>query len=173
MRLHLVLLIIGFIILFSCNGEDVFNPINEQLLMVTTSGENSFGFLLNDQTWLPFIDNKRDKPISVIMDKDSIFMFSINLISDQINRNESLKIFLIYTKPEIIKPIGFTFIDNSLKVGCQVYDLNKDSLKFEITYIDFIKQIISGTFQISNVTNSCGTNSISITDGRFDCKFSK
>jgi hypothetical protein len=159
--------------LLSCNDDFVFNPINEQLPKVTTSGENTFGFLFNGQTWVPFTDDNIGKPISVVMGKDSIFMFSINLKSDKIDRDESLKIFLKCNKPEIIKPLSFTFVDNNLQVGCQVYDCNENGILFEVTYIDFIKQIISGTFQIPKTINSCGDNSIIITDGRFDCQFTK
>ena len=85
MKLKFILCLITGLILFNaCNDESIFDPTTEQLPNATTSGANTFGFLLNDQTWVPYTDGNKGIPISVIMDKDSVFMFSINLCSDKI-----------------------------------------------------------------------------------------
>jgi hypothetical protein len=164
--------IIGLILFIGCIDEDIFDPTKEQLPNATKSGANTFGFLLNDQTWVPYADANKGIPISVIMNKDSVFMFSINLCNDKIKRDESLKIILKCIRPQLVKPISFTYIDNKLKLGCQVFDLDTDKLRLEITYIDFTKRIISGTFEITDVINACGNASINFKNGRFDCTFS-
>jgi hypothetical protein len=169
----LLILFVLLISCISCNDDITFNPVNEPLPAATKTGANTFGFLLNDKTWLPYYDDNKMNPVDVEMDKDSLFMFSINLKIKKINRDESIKIFLPCTKPGNCKPVNFTFTNYNLKLGCQTFQLNTNNLTFEITCVDFVKQIISGNFEISGSISSCGNETIEITKGVFDCTFTK
>jgi len=168
--LLLILILVQFI---GCTDDEHFNPVNEPLPLATTTGANTFGFLLNDKTWLPYIEDKNQNPLSVIMDNDSSFMFSVNLISDKIKRNEAIKIFLNCNKLGPCIPSTFTFVNIKNKLGCHIFYLTNSNLQFEITRLDYNAQIISGNFEILGTVNSCSTESINITKGVFDCKFSK
>jgi hypothetical protein len=156
-KLSFLLLVIILAQLTSCKDDEAFDPVNEPLPMATMIGANTFGFLLNDKTWLPFIEDENQNPLSVVMGSDSIFMFSVNLISDKIDRHESIKIFLNCNKPGPCNPIGFTFVNTKNVLGCHVFDLKNSNLQFEITHLDYNAQIISGTFQVLESENSCGT----------------
>lgn len=170
-----ILLLLTFCALFflSCEKEDPFDPTTEPLPPATTSGAHTFGFLLNGKTWLPHFADKSKNPLIVSMDKDSVFMFSINLVNPSINRDESIKIFLQCNAPGPCVPIGFSYVDSYKRLGCEVYDLKMHNLQFEITRIDFSAQIISGQFQSLGAKDSCGEETIDITNGVFDCKFTK
>jgi hypothetical protein len=172
-KIYYFLLIVSLSLFISCNDDIDFDPVNEPLPMATTTGVNTFGFLLNDKTWLPYIEDKNKNALSVVMDSDSIIMFSVNLISDKVNRNETIKIFLNCNKQGSCIPSTFTFVDTKNILGCHVFDLRNSNLQFEITRLDYGAQIISGNFEIPGAVNSCGTESINITKGVFDCKFSK
>lgn len=167
--LLLILILVQFI---GCTDDQHFDPINEPLPLATTTGANTFGFLLNGKTWLPFAEDKNLSPLSVSMGSDSIFMFSVNLISDNILRNEAIKIFLKCNNLGPCLPSTFTFVNSKNLLGCNIFDLKNNSLKFGITRLDYNAQIISGDFEVLGV-NSCGTETINITKGVFDCKFSK
>lgn len=172
-KISFLLLIIILAQFISCTDDEAFNPINEPLPLATTTGANTFGFLLNDKTWLPFIEDKNQNALSVVMDNDSSFMFSVNLISDKIKRDEAIKIFLNCNKPGPCIPSTFTFVNIKNKLGCHIFYLTNSNLQFEITRLDYNAQIISGNFEILGAVNSCDTESINITKGVFDCKFSK
>jgi hypothetical protein len=172
-KISFLLLVITLIQFVSCTNDEDFDPVNEPLPLATMTGANTFGFLLNDKTWLPFTEGKNQNPLSVVMDNDSIFMFSVNLICDKIDRHESIKIFLNCNKPGPCNPIGFTFVNTKNILGCHVFDLRNSNFQFEITRLDYSAQIISGYFQVLGAASSCGTEIINITKGVFDCKFSK
>ncbi len=171
-KISFLLLVIALAQFMSCKDDEHFDPVDEPLPLATTTGANTFGFLLNDKTWLPFIEDQNQNALSVVMDNDSIFMFSVNLISDKINRNEAIKIFLNCNKPGPCIPSTFTFVNIKNILGCHLFDLRNSSLQFEITRLDYGAQIISGNFQVLGAT-SCGTQIINITKGVFDCKFLK
>lgn len=172
-KISFLLSIIILVQFVSCTDDEAFDPVNEPLPLATTTGANTFGFLLNDKTWLPFIEDKNQNALSVVMDNDSSFMFSVNLISDKIKRDEAIKIFLNCNKPGPCIPSTFTFVNIKNILGCHIFDLKNSNLRFEITRLDFNAQIISGNFEILEAVNSCSTESIIITKGVFDCKFSK
>lgn len=172
-KISFLLLIIILAQFISCTDGEAFDPVNEPLPLATTTGANTFGFLLNDKTWLPYSEDKKLNPLNVVMDNDSTFMFSVNLESEKINRNESIKIFLRCSKPGPCIPSTFTFVNIKNKLGCHIFYLTNSNLQFEITRLDYSAQIISGNFEILGAVNSCGTESINITKGVFDCKFSK
>lgn len=174
MKNHLLLFLTFCVFFFlSCEKEDPFDPTKEPLPSATSSGAQTFGFLLNGKTWLPHTSDKKQIPLQVSMDSNSVFMFSINFINHSIFRDESIKIFLPCKAPGPCVPISFNFVDNYKRLGCTVYDLNTNNLQFEITRIDFSAQIISGHFQSPGAKDSCGEEIIDITKGVFDCKFSK
>lgn len=63
---------------------------------------------------------------------------------------------------------------NNNKLACTVYVADLNEIIFNVTRLDFVNQIISGTFEAVNIPSSCGDEpKINLTDGRFDIKFSK
>lgn len=68
-KIYYFLLIVGLSLCISCNDDIDFDPVNEPLPLATTTGANTFGFLLNDKTWLPFIEDKNKNVFSVVMDR--------------------------------------------------------------------------------------------------------
>jgi hypothetical protein len=172
-KISFLLLIVILAQFISCTDDEPFNPVNEPLPLATTTGSNTFGFLLNGKTWLPYSEDKKLNPLNVVMDNDSTFMFSVNLKSEKINRNESIKIFLKCNKSGPCNPKSFTFVNTKNILGCHIFYLTNSNLQFEITRLDYNAQIISGNFEILGTVNSCSTESINITKGVFDCKFSK
>jgi hypothetical protein len=173
MKYTLAFLISACLLLCTCTEGEESDPYNQPLPTITTTGEHTFGFLLDGKSWIPGMDDITQKPINVVMDKDSIFMFSINLINKKFNRNEAIKIIFSCNMPGIIKSPYVTFVDSNLPLGCQLYTLTNKNLIFEVSYIDFEKQIISGTFEVGKAVNACNDREITVTDGRFDCKFTK
>ncbi len=172
-KIFSLILISSLFQFISCTDEVVtFNPINEPLPQATKTGANTFGFLLNGKTWLPYSDDKSKKTINVLMRKDSSFQFFINLASDNIKRDETLEIFLQCNKPGPCSNLTFLFIDSRKSLGCKVFSPNKN-LSLEITHLDFAQQIISGNFKVDGEINGCGDDKITITNGVFDCKFTK
>ncbi|MFK8046126.1 MAG: hypothetical protein AB8B72_11570 [Crocinitomicaceae bacterium] len=55
---------------------------------------------------------------------------------------------------------------------CESYKyIENDTVLLDITYLDTIKRIISGTFEFDLIGKKCDDEILSITDGRFDLRY--
>lgn len=176
--IHLFFLSIIFFSIASCKKHKSDNPI-DQLPPATQTGANTLGFLLNGVPWTPkgwsggttnlslyFDPSYRGGTFNIatyrLLSQDNKQSFAIALDSFQIagdfylSENSNLKVVFI----DRIKSCTIDAFDTS------VY---RDG-KLIITKLDRQNQIISGTFDFTLYSSSCG-DTIKITNGRFDMKF--
>jgi hypothetical protein len=158
----------------SCPKKD--SNTNPQLPPPTQTGANTVGFLLNGKIWLP---GGSPFPIPKMNAQyyRGNFSFSTNKKkADSVSQILSWSVFNVYsTGTYYFGPLA-SFSDlyripfNS-NISCQYYTNDSDwtNNKLEITRLDSVKRIISGTFKMRFIAPECDT--IWITDGRFDAVY--
>lgn len=151
----------------------------------TQEGKNTFGMKVNGQVWTPYYKcGPSANPCGALSvtyyNQPGILQFYFTLGTDKKTDN-SFTTFEVNTMPRYttISSTGNKY--DSLNVVYTDYgsDSNGGHIdytksyapkgNFTISKLDFTNQIIAGTF---SCTLYNGNDSIVITDGRFDCKFS-
>jgi len=136
----------------------------EKLPPLTTTGENTFGYLLNGKA----IVVSSTARITAIYQKDNL-----QLGGGIKSASENLDITIFPPYPSLEESIPY-----DINKSARYYDFTKGCYyELEDTYtgyilfskIDRINYIISGTFEFSTATNDCDT--VRITDGRFDLQY--
>lgn len=169
-----VIILCVLLLCFSCKKEEE----NEVLPQLTNTGVGSFGFLLNNEVWLPRQLRFPLFPPPSKLDC-SYFPESGRLhISARREYNDSIKYEDIYLEVYSIFHAGqYPFNNNSVSFyrvfsdkTSELYDEN-DFLtgNCEITFIDTTTKIISGTFAISFLKTT--NKSINVKNGIFDLKY--
>ncbi|WP_421897442.1 hypothetical protein [Marinoscillum sp.] len=169
-----LLTIVLFVSLGLCISCDLGLGINEpteleKLPPLTTTGENTFGCLVNGEA---FVVKNTSKQVAIFqqgqlqfggnIDKDDLDEGLSILIGDPIEINE--------TYIHAMEPSFFTrYYLRTSAFNCR-YEV-EDTYKGSITFakIDRTDFIISGTFEFSSATDECDT--VHITDGRFDMQY--
>jgi hypothetical protein len=166
----LSLLLISLLCFISCDfgltgDEDEDLTELEKLPPLTTTGENTFGYLLNDQA----INVKNTLRITALYQHGQL-----QLGGGVSNLEKDIDITILLSDPLMLNK------KYSLKNTSKYVDFNIFSTctyEFEETYegslnfvkIDRINFILSGTFEFSTVTEGCDT--VNITGGRFDVQY--
>ncbi len=149
------------------NTDDKFTEI-EKLPPITTTGENTFGCLVNGKA---FVVRNSSKQVSIYQQGQLQFGSSI----DDGTLDES--IYMILGDPLITNSI-YDFKESDSNAEYQYRNIDVVCYyAFEDTYegsiqfsnIDRDNFIISGIFEFSSITEGCDT--IKITDGRFDMQY--
>ena len=169
------LLLLYFIVGCSCKKEaasDVLPPITQE-------GKNTVGFKANSKVWTPYSNcGFSQNPCGAISMEYNLPTTPL-YFSLQTTRNENSNSFSTFNISSItlISTIGNKY--DSVDIMYTEYSRNPPNIieytkshnpkgNFTITKIDSNNQIISGTFEC---TLYSATDSVVITEGRFDCKF--
>ncbi len=137
----------------------------------TQTGANTFGCLLNGQVWLP---SQKPSMYGLIDAQYYKGLFILSTSNEQGEISWSYQpiykpgIYYFKSAPAGGSPGMFYYANNS---KCTYYTDDKDSLNYPITItkLDSANRIISGTFNFLFTTQGCDT--LRITDGRFDMKY--
>jgi hypothetical protein len=187
-KFKIILVSILTIMIISCNKDDDDNPA-DRLPKATETGENTFACLLNGAEWVSNGGLSGDDNVSLVYDKDGSYVWGNHHFSMRSKKSSNwgvlLELFHIQIEPVIkegqldIDDLSIFTIEYSIDsnivdpiVPNEFYELDKNYLtKFELSNIDTINNICSGTFefQLRNLEDSLDL--ILITDGRFDVTF--
>jgi hypothetical protein len=174
-----LLIAVFFLLLFFITGCSCKKQITDSngLPSITQEGKNTVGFKVNGKVWTPY------SPCGFSQDPCGAIQLGYNLSTAPMyyfalgvsrNSNPRSSFGIVSITPYTISTIGnkydsvnvtYTDYSNGLDIYIQSYNHKGN---FIITKIDFTNQIISGTFEC---TLYSATDSVVITDGRFDCKF--
>jgi len=156
-----------------------------ELPPITQEGKNTFGCKIDGKVWVPYYscigfsaNPCGELAVNVFRtNKDSSFPVSFSIKAGQKARDNSFNSFTIETPTNKgIFGTGNKF--DSLEIHFlrpvvqfyENYNYYQKQEKFEITRLDFNNKIISGVFEFTLYKSM--TDSIKITEGRFDLKFS-
>jgi hypothetical protein len=179
--LHLVCILSLF--LFSqCNKE---NP-EPTLPPETTVGANTFGAIVNGEIWS--FDKDKGDPIGASLALNDLLSLSAGFDNDT-DRRESISI-AVFGVAVQVQSYFFSTDDSSVNGDFNYTNLdmlciynrsvNENTVfngSLEITYLDKVRQIVSGRFEFEifidgeprEGTNACGV--IKVESGRFDLKY--
>ncbi len=148
----------------------------------TQEGKNTFGCMIYNQVWVPRV------PLGSV----TVVAKSARVFEKTLEGNGSMSCRLISKDPYIDDLLSITFgptffsvgknCDPHPRIGAQYWRygtlyqssyFNNPNNCVTITYIDTVKNIISGTFAFELYRDSINKNDkMVITDGRFDLKYS-
>ncbi len=168
---NLLLFLFISITISSCNNDDDNTPQNpvDQLPPPTTTGENTFGFMVNGE------------PVSISNTTEMAAIYQGGLLQlgadyeiEDIDRGVT-----IWLERENLVEGSYFLNGNTLNIAffkesiseCTLYETfspNSGSLK--IDFIDHEQFIVSGRFEFEAVSPTCEEN-ITITNGRFDMQY--
>ncbi|MFH6985928.1 hypothetical protein [Marinoscillum luteum] len=169
--LIICVLFISLGLCISCDlGLGIHEPTElEKLPPLTTTGENTFGCLVNGEA---FVVTNTSQQVAIFqqgqlqfggnIDKDDLDEGLSILIGDPIETN---KTYIYAMEPSFF--MRYYLRTSASNCRYEVEDTYKGSITF--TKIDRTNLIISGTFEFSTVTAGCDT--VKITDGRFDMQY--
>lgn len=177
-----LLILVGILLTSAkCNKDKDKRP--DILPPITQTGANSFGCKVDGEVWIPYTkcgfgNNPCGEFFTDIYKTDIQSSFPLSFsISAGREADGSSSRFLIETKTnQGISSIGNkidSVVVNFRKPGIQLYynyNFNNKLEVFEITKIDTFNKIISGVFEMTLYKSL--TDSVRITEGRFDFKFS-
>ncbi|QSE97856.1 DUF6252 family protein [Fulvivirga lutea] len=154
--------------LFSSEDDEPKSPI-DQLPPLTTTGENTFGYLLNGETIViasslnaSAIYQGGGVQISSFFENEQVDHNIVMILLDPIKINQSYD---LTNLPEH----KVQFIDSRSDKKC-LYDYSDTFMgSIKLSNIDRTNFIISGQFEFSTVTQGCET--VEVTDGRFDLQY--
>ena len=147
----------------------------------TQEGKNTLGFLLNGQPWTP--KGQVGLSANLAIDLDFGYNNGILSISSYRSNANTIEYFAIGVKDSLNFITSFpvnmllrngTLGNSRFSNGSCSIDYNNTSVyrdgNLRISKLDKIAKIISGTFNVTLYKNGC-TDTIRITEGRFDMKF--
>jgi hypothetical protein len=176
----------SIVCLFACQKEPAPAPPRRDVIdynvlpPITQEGKNTFGCKVDGEVWVPRIE--LFVPLTDLICANKIpnwegnFKIFAKLVTQ--TKNNSMHI----TFGPTLFSVGKIYNTNSQKASCQFWDLTNtgqyddiesDSTQnwVDVSYVDTIKHIISGTFQFNLVQSQNPNKKLSITDGRFDLKY--
>jgi hypothetical protein len=180
--------IFSLIILSSSCKKHVIQPINQLSLLpaATQTGANTFGCLVNGQAFVPKNRSLLQGPIMQCNYIYTLGGYYFDVSGGNSNSNGTPVSILIQTDSLTIKdgqtlPLtGYaiageasgTYITSASSVSpLSYFHTNSNaSGQLNITHMDTIKQIVSGTFYFTAVNNG---DTVKITNGRFDMPYTR
>jgi hypothetical protein len=167
-------LFILFVLLALISVKCSKSNFGDKLPPVTTFGANTFGCKVNGKVWMPYggfgVDALTINDISKSYLKPSAQL----LVSNRKNGERSDIDIMILN----LKLIPYKYeIYNYLNTGLLYSDGSNSYEPFDtfgivnITRLDTVAKIISGTFSFTGYTDKTHTKQVSITDGRFDLHY--
>ena len=159
-KILLLLCLLPLLSTTSCNTDDDNTPHNpiDQLPPLTTTGENTFGCLINGEA---FIVSNTSQQVAIY--QQGQLQFGGNGITMILG--DPLTVETLYD----LNGQAEYLVDPNPQLGCHYeYEDAYDGYVI-FSNIDTVNYIISGTFQFSSVNDDCET--INITNGRFDLQY--
>lgn len=175
-RLTFIILVAITLLFTTCKKDGPSNILPE----ATQEGKNTMGMKVNGEVWTPYAPcGFGQNPCGAISLNFHTPYTRANYLDYALSRkyggvNGQLVITSYSTKPitaigNCYDSINVLYDDYANPNGLTTYNKSsKPKGKFIITKLDFAKEIMSGTFEC---TLYGATDSIVITEGRFDCKF--
>lgn len=177
---HISLTAILVLILTSSSNCKKAGLLGDKLPAATQEGKNTCGFLLNGEVWLPKGDNGFP---NLSCDYDETFMggaFNVTgyryengannstnfgVASDSIQTTGMYKLNLRKTRTR------YGVYCNLVTLCCYQWTdtIPNHNAFLNITKLDKVNRIVSGTFEFALTTSGCDT--VRITQGRFDMKY--
>ena len=150
-------LFLAVALFFGCKKDDA-NPELDKLPPETQTGANTFGCLVNGTAWICDSVSLFKALTTVIVrgqgkDGSSI---TITLRGNELNQNETYSL---------------TWISWAQYSNQCTYHSSDGTGTVTIDKLDETNRIISARFSFSASNDTCALKKISITDGRFDCKY--
>jgi Family of unknown function (DUF6252) len=176
---HIFLITILLLIITSSNCIKS-GTYTAQLPPATQEGKNTCGFLVNGKVWLPRGDNGYP---NLSCDYDETFMggaFGINGYMYENGADNSISfvvasdsiqiagLYKLNTRTERTRFAEYT----NLVTRCHyqwIDTIPNHNAYLNITKLDKVNRIVSGTFEFALTTSGCDT--VRITQGRFDMKY--
>ncbi len=153
-------------------------PKPKELPPITTEGRNTIGFLLNGEVWLPGGGGIGHPNKDFVIDTTHEGQFHFALGTHLYKDNQLQSLFFRVVLPEGETKSGEAELDTTINYIVYFIDYHQaecpdfkaiNNHRFEISFVDTDKNIISGTFEME-VENDCG-EVYRITEGRFDGRF--
>jgi hypothetical protein len=172
LRIYTVLLpLVGGWGAVSCS---LFTDPEPELPPATQIGANTIGFKVNGKVWVPkdegeYPPNTANNPLLAGFTNYKSFIID----ADRMNIEGEKDSFLFIEFPnfnETRNPDIISIVYRQTSIGSWSAS-NKYPYKFEITKLDTINKICSGTFYFTGVDRNGST--VEITEGRFDVKYKK
>jgi hypothetical protein len=175
-----MLLLLTLMTLTYCRKDDPPQDCPPDLPCATQTGANTFGCYIDGVPWVakvePDVLDPSAHPLEVSYDETGYGGFSNNRVKIQAHYYEVGKIdfFSIWLRPVkdigVFKFEGFPSDDISFRFSSKFHYIDTTfNHRFYFSKLDTLNRILSGTFNFTVV----GTNdTIKITDGRFDVKYS-
>lgn len=174
------LLAITIFIAFSCE-KDLFNPEPpNKLPPITMTGEHTFGCLVNREVWRPYIEGASiwdDPALNAKHDRgwvdcDQLFIGATRHLygDDSLHQTIIINVWCPVLGENNMTPLKGVFLDFHASSICG-YKYRVDTLSpyiVNITKLDTVNFIASGTFEFTAVNNECPEDTLRITEGRFD-----
>jgi len=156
-------------------GCETTTPTPEQQLPgLTTTGENTFGCLVNGEAWLPEGGN----PFGPGSKLTSQFHRPTNRLAigasrDDENQYVGFTIVLFENKElDSLNYAGFDDSDDRCDIGSITHPIDTTApYHFEIVSFSLEEKTASGTFSFTAVNTSCLNDTVAISEGRFDVKW--
>jgi hypothetical protein len=171
----LLLLAAAFVLLASRCKKDS-DPPPPQLPAATQQGLNTIGFKVNGEVWTPYYECKLSgDPCGKISARYGPPNADFNQFDMQVARTIDQRSSLTITTIGRIKNIGNHYDSTNfyfLRNGSTYRNLPfLKSDKLEVTKLDTLNKIISGTFELTVYKSGNIADSLKITEGRFDFKY--
>ena len=144
-------------------------PDPPSLPPITTTGQNTFGCLVNGEVWLPEGNRPGFLPNLVVFYNGMTFNINAVRITEDVDQDigigiDTLNEESVYKLTIPNKQIAGV---NDIQNSCS-YDIPFEG-ELEIIRLDYFKKIISGKFWFTHALEECDT--IRVTDGRFDVAY--
>ena len=167
----------------SCGKEKVVEP-EPDLPPLTTTGRMTFGCYVNGEPWVakvpPFQPYYKPTGGGLHINNDNLLLMFANKISTgnddyfeviQFRFNKNLDIGINYINYSQSAYKNFNRVNCLGEIGDYTHEIDSTySNNVEIFHFDLEKRIISGKFELRVVSLEC-RDTVLITDGRFDVKF--
>lgn len=161
--IHLFLMLSLFLV--SCNDDDM---TIVQLPPITSEGLNTFGCLVNGEPWVAQVNNNIDDKLDVIFNP---FTDELQFHADLITSNQDE--FIVFAVDNVnnsgiynLLGIGDIFLDFK---NSKSYELDTTKVRtLKLDKFDTTEKIVSGTFEFTVFRQ---TDTLKITEGRFDAKY--
>jgi hypothetical protein len=184
MRKKLILCFL--IIVIACNkSKDELSNLPER----TQTGNNTLGFKLNRRVWT--INGKycynqwgncRDNPLAryfsygnggIVLTSDRVIYKGVSVASSEtfeLSISKSFNRLGVYRLKGVDSLFEAKFIDNNISWSYYKLVPNRETFQVNITRLDTIAKVVSGEFSGTLYKNDNLSDSVAISEGRFDIK---
>ncbi len=137
------------------------------LFPLTLEGKNRLAFLADEEIWVP------DQPLNLTCDlhkKNGKFFFRISASNEFKSLSSFTFSFIVDEKLKMVDDSTTAFL-RFKNFSCDPAEIIGQS-HIDLVKIDTVFNIISGFFELPKATDSCN-NSVTVSKGRFDLKYTK